>query len=271
MKKLIILMLICLICAASFFGCDDTGAGTASVEAAITAFTGAGLVGTPNIDLEAHTVSLTVEPMDLSNYSPELVVSDYAEVTSAPGTIADGVPATYTVTAEDGTAVDWKVTVNVLYGVAFDYGTRHIVLTEGEIYSGDPEFNEYVGDGVPGIYSSGSSNYFTVYSEVYDYGSESRASEPPTYEYDYDYFEFYFEGESTEIYSSASAEYYESDGFVSTDFDCSVDVSEHGDIGGDFRASFSGVVDEIPVASRASADPDITGYCKLLVVEGPPR
>ena len=105
MKKHITILLIALTLISVLSGCDLMTSIFGSDEAAITAFTQAGMVGEPVIDVENATVTLIVEPMDLSAFTPEITISEGATIT-APESITDGVAATYTITAENGDFVE---------------------------------------------------------------------------------------------------------------------------------------------------------------------
>lgn len=251
MKKIIIFLLISLISIIAFTGCGSS-------EASIIDFTASGIIGEPEIDAAAGTIILNVEPMDLSVSNFTVTVSEFAEVTAFPSSIVDGEPATYTVTSEDGTAVDWSVTVNVQYGVAFDFAGEHFFLSRGHDDSGSPATAEEVGNGVPGIDIDGSSSYAYVFDVVYDLNNAPSE------------FDRFFMGLSITAVgtdSEAFIDFKDESADNTTFFDSVVIVSEYGDaVGKDFRAAFSGT--EQPPQARAEGDSEITnGYAKLLIVE----
>ena len=88
---------------------------TQSSEKTITSFTFSGLnpevIG--SIDNTNYTVSLTVPSgTDATTLTPSISVSDYATVSPSSDTAQDFTnPATYTVTAEDGSTQNYTVTV----------------------------------------------------------------------------------------------------------------------------------------------------------------
>ena len=128
MKALLLSMAIVV----ALGGCNLWNQLFGSSSATITSFTIDGIVGTATVDLTAHTVVATVEPLDISAIAPTVTVSAGATLTTAP--LQDGVPATFTVTAQNGTATSWQVTVNVEYGTSFTVdGTTKVVMTHGYV------------------------------------------------------------------------------------------------------------------------------------------
>jgi hypothetical protein len=84
-----------------------------SGEKAITAFTINGVAGT--INEAAHTIGVTLpHGTDLSSLAPAITVSQGAEISPASGAARDFTNSqTYTVTAGDGSTVEYIVTVTV--------------------------------------------------------------------------------------------------------------------------------------------------------------
>jgi hypothetical protein len=119
-----------------------------SGDAAILTFVFDGLVGSATIDADAGTITATVEPMDLSAATPEVTVSEKAELTQHPA-LVDGEAVTYVVTAENGSTAEWTVTVTVQYGMSFSLDGTKVVLTAGIVNSADATLNEQYGNGVP--------------------------------------------------------------------------------------------------------------------------
>ncbi len=208
-----------------------------------------GSVGEAEIDNENRTVVITVEPMDISDISPDITISEGATITG-PSSIEDGVAAVYTLTAENGDILEWEVTINVQYGVSFTVEGQKVVLTGGFKDSGDFTANEACGHGVPGIQKIDGDGM--ALEHVYDWNVLSEA--PP-----YDYLDIYVNGMTTGTfkgefdfydYSEDSLEY----------FYGNIAVSEFGAIGGNFRAEFSGV-------NEGETKSLINGFAKLMVIE----
>jgi len=119
-----------------------------SGDAVILTFVLDGLVGSATIDADAGTITATVEPMDLSAATPEVTVSEKAELTQHPA-LVEGEAVTYVVTAENGSTAEWTVTVTVQYGMSFSLDGTKVVLTAGIVNSADATLNEQYGNGVP--------------------------------------------------------------------------------------------------------------------------
>lgn len=139
-----------------------------SADADIVAFVLDGVIdGTLTIDAATHTLSVAVEPMDVAAAVPVVTVSEGATLTGQPP-LADGEAVTYVVTAENGDAVPWTVTVRVREGMAFTLDGDRVVLMHGYT-SSDPSENEALGDGVP--FLSAGASQATVYAgaEAFDY------------------------------------------------------------------------------------------------------
>ncbi|MGH7239475.1 MAG: DUF5018 domain-containing protein [Candidatus Saccharimonadales bacterium] len=90
---------------------------TQSSDKAITSFVLTGLTPPVNgvIDENTHSIDLTVpKGTDVTKLAPSITVSDNATVSPVSGTSEDFTsPVTYTVTAQDGSAQDYTVTVTV--------------------------------------------------------------------------------------------------------------------------------------------------------------
>ena len=302
MKKQFIFVLIVILTLALFVGCDPdpttpsteasgtetsdgtgdgttgdgSGTTTASSAALITAYASDYIVGTPEIDTANKTVAVTIVPMDISGFTPAVTVSEKATITP-PSSIQDGVPAEYTVKAEDGTEVKWTVTVTVQYGITFSIDGTVTTLTGGFKNSGDTDEDEAYGSGVPGIVKdSGNSENFTL-EQVHDLYVNSG---PPS---DYDYSWFEVDGVLSTVVTGAFEFYhYNGESFDETlSFDLSLAITKFGSLGGDFVATFSGteasVEGSAPIeepASRGAAAPTpktVTGgFAKFKVVESGP-
>ncbi len=85
----------------------------ASSAADITGFSVAGQLAPASIDVDAHAISLEVAPgSDLTAIAPVISVSSGATVTPSSGESIDfSSGVVYTVTAEDGTTLEWMVTI----------------------------------------------------------------------------------------------------------------------------------------------------------------
>ena len=87
MEKNIIILMLVLVVIVVLPGCDlmnsifGPSEATESSEAAITAFTEAGIINDAEIDVENKTITITVEPMDLSSFNPEITISEGADLT----------------------------------------------------------------------------------------------------------------------------------------------------------------------------------------------
>ena len=253
MKKSVIILLTIFVILVTFSSCDLMTSIFGSSEAAITAFTEAGIIGEPEIDVENATITLTVEPMDLSTFDPEITISESAVLTE-PESISDGVAATYTVTAENGDIVEWSVTVTVQYGVSFLVDGTKVVLTSGFEDSTDATTNAIVGNGVPGIDADSGYSYSYTLEEVYDLGTSM--SEPA-----FDYFAMDIDGDTTGTYNNGDAYlmFYDYSVGSSTEYIADMVVTEFGAVDGVFRATYTGT---------DGASSSITnGFAKLLVVE----
>ncbi len=251
MKKNIIILLITVSILTVFSSCDLMNSIFGSDEAAITTFTEARVVGEPVIDVENKRITLTVEPIDLASFNPVITISEGA-VISAPESIADGVAAIYKVTAENGDIVEWKVTVNIQYGISFTIDGTKTVYTCGFIDNTDAVSNTNMGDGAPGIEKDIDNT-----SMSYLFFKEQDINEPP--EYDYLYLEL----------SGITVGKYEDDFFAVTEgaegdleekeYVTDYNVTEFGDTGGAFRATFSGEAEDGTKLTN--------GFAKLQVIE----
>jgi hypothetical protein len=133
-------------------GCDLWYQFFGSSDAAITEFNIDGIIGTAAIDPAAHTVVVTVEPMDLTAapVTPDITVSANATLTPAPSAVQDGVPVTYTVKAQNGASSAWTVTVNVAFGTSFTVdGTMKVVMMHGYVDSTQVNLPSLIGSGLP--------------------------------------------------------------------------------------------------------------------------
>lgn len=145
----------------SFFGSSD---------AQIVSFNIQGIVGQAVIDPNAHTVTVTVEPIDVSAVAPQIGVSSGASIDSP--TLVDGQPVVFHVTAENGTTTDWAVTVSAEYGMSFTIDGIPVVLKHGYSDSGDPSNNAAVGNDIPpGDFEYGDEFYLTAGDPTWDYAT----------------------------------------------------------------------------------------------------
>ena len=251
MKKHITFPFLALTLILVLSGCDLMTSIFGSEEAAITAFTEAGIIGEPEIDAENATITLTVEPMDLSSFDPEITISESATLVE-PESLTDGVAATYTVTAENGDIVEWAVTVNVQYGISFTIGGTKTILLHGFSDSSDTTQNTSVGDGVPGIDKTTTESIGFAAYEEYDWGTTT--GEPV-----YDYVMLQIEGITADTYTDNSFRFHDHSESTTTDFVVTYNVTEFGDVDETFRTTFSG---------EDSDGTEVTGgFAKLLVVE----
>ena len=141
-----------LLVIAVFTGCEFLDAFMESDENDILTFLMDGIVGSASINPGARTVTLEVEPMDISTVQPAVTVSQNA--TYVPQTLRDGIPVTFIVTAEDGSQATWTITVNVQHGVSFEVDGTRYVFTEGYVDNTYTYTPDEIGNGVPPAYWS---------------------------------------------------------------------------------------------------------------------
>lgn len=137
MKNIYYLFLACLFI---FSACDPSGMSDSN-EANVTSLTINGQIGNAVIDQNARTISITLEPMAISDAVSTIVVSAGAIGTTP--SLVDGSAAPFTVTAEDGTVTNWSVTVNIAFGISFDIDGNHVVLLEGMIDEDESDFTAF--------------------------------------------------------------------------------------------------------------------------------
>lgn len=94
----------------------------ASSAKEITGFSVTGIVGNANINSAAATVDLTVSSTtDITVLTPTITVSNFATINPPSGAVRNFTnPVVYTVTAQDGSAKDWTVTVTKQSGVGIN-------------------------------------------------------------------------------------------------------------------------------------------------------
>jgi len=107
----------------------DEGGGVLSSQNLITNFTISGVNGT--IDNADNTVAATVSEDVLTSLTPTITVSNGATISPASGIPQDfTTPVIYTVTAEDGSAVNYTVTVtSTIFSFTFN-GTSYELIRE---------------------------------------------------------------------------------------------------------------------------------------------
>ncbi len=109
------LLLFVVMCGFVFTACNEDDPEPQSAENSITAFTFDGL--TPAVSGVISSTNISAEVpngTDVTSLSPSIVVSEGATVNPASGSAQDfSSPVTYTVTAEDGTAQAYTVTVTI--------------------------------------------------------------------------------------------------------------------------------------------------------------
>ena len=149
MKRLLSQTVAVLITAASLTGCELISGLFKSDDARILSFSMDRMIGEATIDQENRTVELTIEPANLSILIPTLTVSTNATFTVP--TLVDDRAVLVEVTAEDGSIVEWNVTVHVQFGLSFRYGADpvSVTLTRGMVHSEDAAADEAFGSGTP--------------------------------------------------------------------------------------------------------------------------
>ena len=99
-----------------------------------------GIVGSAEINSDNLSITATVIPVDLSSLVYNLSLTDGAELVQAPD-LTDGEPVIFVVESAVGIRQEWNVTINVEYGISFNYeeeipnseegSIRTVVLTSG--------------------------------------------------------------------------------------------------------------------------------------------
>jgi hypothetical protein len=248
-----------------FSACD--GLMDDGVEPQIESFSITGIVGDAEIDPEAKTVTATVQPMDLTVVEPTVGVSEGATVTSA--TLVDGESATFKVTGEDGTVVNWSVTVYVQRGISFTYESTptQVVLTESFTDSADENHNTAIGNGVPlAIYGTSyeEAQVYALKNEIdvqtepteYEWASLYIPNETGTYDSTEVIFGYLKESENDSEDLSLSADETDAESFE-------VVVESFGDVGDNVVGTFSGTAEDPDNASHTITG----GFFKVLRLE----
>ncbi len=257
MKNIIVFVLLIITLLTAFSGCtsdtEEPGINLSS-EAAILSYASDYIIGEAIIDSVNKKIYVTVKPMDLANFNPVITISDKAVITP-PDSIEDGTESIYRITAENGIIAEWKVTITVQYGITFTMDENTVTLTGGYENSVDPINDATLGSGIPALsivrtYSTG-----VALEQIYDQGTETLPPDPA-----YDFCNFTCTGISTGSYSG---EFTFSDYSEETiiEFELMFTITEFGDAGDNFRATFSG----------AETDPGTIvlseGYAKLIITE----
>jgi hypothetical protein len=253
---------VVLIAVASLGGCDlISRLFPASDEAEIISFTVDGIIGTATIKPFSRTVTLLVEPMDLSSATPGITVSRGASVSTAP--LADGQAVAFHVTGQNGDVVLWAVTAAVQHGISYDYtnGPTRVVLTEGLTDSQNAANNLEYGNGEPwGIryptfttgVGTGPNGGTYVYSngEDQDVGTRPPGQIPPIIAW------VAFPGSGTGNFDGTQAAFQYTETDLSNTItrrvytvgvgDFSLSVSAYGNEGGDIIGTFSGTAADDP-------------------------
>ena len=116
MKTRIEILLVTLIIGGltAIYSCSDDPEEPLSSEKEILSFNAPGQTGSATINETNMTVEAEVEcDTDLTNLAPTFTISDEATAAPASGTASDySNQVTITVTAEDGSTADWKVTIS---------------------------------------------------------------------------------------------------------------------------------------------------------------
>ncbi len=243
-------------------GCDTADGTSLSSEAVILDYASDYLAEAPVIDVPNRTVTVTVQPMDLSGFAPIITLSGNARLT-VPAAIEDGVPATYTVTAENGSSAEWTVTVNVQYGISYNLGGTRVVHTGCVIDTNDENQDTSPGDEVPGIFE-GRGRYIAY---IYE-----RTFEPQNYtsldSLDFDYSNLSLSEVTTDTYTGTLgySDYSES---TYSYFDIDSNIKTFESIGGDMIMTFTGEESMDKSVTRAELIKVTGGFAKLKVIAGP--
>lgn len=253
-------LVLSLAIVAALTGCDLWNSIFGSSGASITSFTIDGIVGTATVDATQHTVVATVEPMDISALTPTVTVSAGATLTTAP--VQDGVPVTFTVTAQNGTVTSWQVTVNVEYGTSFTVdGTTKVVMTHGYVDPSQTYSASLIGNDPPVGYTYST----TTYIDSFAADQQVQGGGPIGHTY------LDFGGTSVGSYTEANADFNYDDGagnvlnigFNTPSSSGTFSVNEYGTaFGQTIEGSFSGT------ASDGSNTHSVTkGFLKVLTVD----
>jgi hypothetical protein len=128
-----------------FPGCDNPAnePGTSATKSSGKNITGFSINGTAGlIDPDAKTITVAIPyaaGLNPAALTPSITLSDKAVITPAPDTVADfSKPVVYTVTAEDGDAAEYTVTVWAL----FDYAADGISLLSSYLERAPADYNK---------------------------------------------------------------------------------------------------------------------------------
>lgn len=236
-------------------GCDLISDLFASDEAEILAFEVPNSRSPAIIDAPQRTISVTVDPTDLRTLDPIVTASEGASVT--PTEIKDGLPATFIVTAEDGSTAKWTVTVEIESGVSFILENVRVMIDQGIIHSTDPVKNQAAGDNTPcGFYFTlPDLSVLNVFKTAYE-PSTATAGEPEVF------WQGEFEGQQPGTFKSVSAPHgfmdftNEADSYRSiSSKEFIMEVLSYDAAGGCITGTFSGTVRKI-----SNDDPATTTY-----------
>lgn len=119
-----------------------------SDDAQILSFSFQGIEIILDIDPATNTVTVSAPAVDLSAVTPQIAVSEGASL-AEPAPFEDGVPQTLVITAKNGDAVEWDVTINLRLGISFQVDGEWVFLESGLTDSTDSVLASDIGDGVP--------------------------------------------------------------------------------------------------------------------------
>jgi hypothetical protein len=243
-------------------GCDLWYSIFGSSDALITGFSVERLLGPVNIDMANHKVSATVEPMspaELEALAPTVTISDYAVLTKQA--LKDGETVIYTVKAQNGTSVDWQVTVTVAYGIAFKVAGTRVVMMHGYVDSSPTYTAGEIGNGQPVGYII--FNYGRTYLDAFPL--DQQVGSPQAYTY------LQFDGSGTGAHtfadSNATFDYWDGASLplLNTGSDLEIDVTSYGAAGESIKGTFT------CTASDGTNTYYVTdGFFKVLRVEDDP-
>jgi hypothetical protein len=174
MKHKVLVLALVVSIAGVLSGCNFFMTLFGSRDADITSFTFDGMIGTASINLDDHTVTATIEPMDISTVQPTVKVSKNALLETQP--LKDGEAVPFVVTAENGEQVSWKIKVTVSYGISFTYSyTNKVSFKHGVIDSSSAATTTLYGDDVPlgAYYASAHVSWIAANESTYDYYTET--------------------------------------------------------------------------------------------------
>ena len=144
-------------------------------------------------------------------------------------------------TAENGSELDWKITVTIAPGIFFTYDGTEVVLTKGVVDSDNSTHNEAYGNGVPygGYVTDDNQTACIALKEKMEFSATQITCE---------FCAFVINGKEPGdaasdlylfIYETAEASFPEVQIYMDNDNDITFNIIEYGDVGEYIRGTFS--------------------------------